>query len=375
MVCDCSTDNNNVLLLSFGVTKSMQDFFINFQLWEVEIEGVEAYFHFGLYQRAMQIPINFFIDKILNENYEIVLTGHSLGASVAALVAIRILTCSKLLKNKIKRNKVLCIGFGSPAFSDSNFKKFIEKECKDNFHFYFNENDHVVELLNCFLNYLISNEKLEANDEFLEIGLKLLIPFALGFSKLSFDKFKVILEASMSIKSIDEKYQYFGPILNFNEKENASRKKNKELTKDTWLDFKPDAYLKNFNLIFRKKNKNLNAKEVNKFEELDVPSFNFKDEIEKNHGVCYSIRLIQNVFDFDCFLTLSCKNVEYVVNSIINMHKICAIDCITDITENKKTFIFMLDNNMFNFSLTLRIFYNSLINEVCLLVYLLKLFS
>ena len=53
MVCDCSTDNNNVLLLSFGVTESMQDFLTNFQLWEVEIESVEAYFHFGLYQRAM----------------------------------------------------------------------------------------------------------------------------------------------------------------------------------------------------------------------------------------------------------------------------------------------------------------------------------
>ena len=348
MVCDCSTDNNNVLLLSFGVTKSMQDFFINFQLWEVEIEGVEAYFHFGLYQRAMQIPINFFIDKILNENYEIVLTGHSLGASVAALVTIRILASPKILSNRIKRNKVLCIGFGSPAFSDSNFKKFIEKDCKDNFHFYFNENDYVVELLNCFLNYLISNEKSEANDPFLKTALELLISFSLGFSKLSFDKFKGILEASMNIKSeiceYNEKYQYFGTILNFNEKEIVSRKKIKKLTKDAMLDFKPDKYLKNLNLILKKKNKNLSEKEVNRFDELDVPCFNFKDD--GNHENYFSIRLIQNAFDFDCFLTLNCKNIEYIVNSITNSHKICSIDCITENTKNEKTFLYKFDNKL-----------------------------
>ena len=125
----------------------------------------------------------------------------------------------------------------------------------------------------------------------------------------------------------------------------------------------------------------MNAKEVKRFDELDVPSFNFKDEIEDNHGNYYSIRLIQNLFDFDCFLTLSCKNVEYVVNSITNSHKICSIDCITDIAENKKTFVFMLDIKLFNYSLELMDYtpnypnYNSLISEVCLLVYLLKLFS
>ena len=186
----------------------------------------------------------------------------------------------------------------------------------------------------------------------------------------------------MSIKSIDEKYQYFGNILNFNEIEIFQRKKNKELTKDTISDFKPDKYLKNLNLVLKKKNKNLNAKEVKRFEDLDVPSFNFKDEIEDNQGNYYSIRLIHSVFDFDCFLTLSCKNVEYVVNSITNRRKICSIDCITDITENKKTFIFMLDNNLFNFSRVLSSIsnlhgYNSMIREVCLLAfyYVFKLFS
>ncbi len=127
IICDCSNEQNKKLILSFGVTESMQDFLLNGQL-DGNIEGCDGKFHAGIYRRAKQIPLDYFIDKIINEDYQIVLTGCGFGASVAALVAVRILFNKEIVKEKTRKENILFIGFASPAFADLGFKYFIQKD-------------------------------------------------------------------------------------------------------------------------------------------------------------------------------------------------------------------------------------------------------
>lgn len=100
--------------------------------------------HIGFLKRSNQVPIDYFIEKIVNEEYDIVFTGHSLGAAVASLTTLRVLF-DKRISQKIFKKNILCIGFGVPAFVDEIFKDSAEKDFKDNFHYYINKSDAVVE--------------------------------------------------------------------------------------------------------------------------------------------------------------------------------------------------------------------------------------
>ena len=119
MICDCSYQNRKRLIISFGLNQSMEDFLIHF-------ETVEGYYHLGLYERAKRIPIKYFIQKVIYENYDLILTGDSLGASIAGIVTANILTHKAMSNQKDKRNQVLFVGFGSPAFGSRDFKKFVD---------------------------------------------------------------------------------------------------------------------------------------------------------------------------------------------------------------------------------------------------------
>jgi DNA-directed RNA polymerase subunit L len=182
MICDCSDDSSKILLLSFGLTKSMEDFLLSYQFCDSGIKGVEDSFHTGLYLRAQNIPIHDIIDKILNENYEIIFTGYSLGACIAALVAIRIITHEKIFNDESKRNKVLFFGFGAPAFCNNQFKQFIEKECKENFHFYIHNRDHTIEIMNCLVDFCLSKKDIKSDNLEFKLGLQL-IESVTNFSK------------------------------------------------------------------------------------------------------------------------------------------------------------------------------------------------
>jgi hypothetical protein len=102
-----------------------------------------------LLQLMDKIPIKFFADQIVNHNYNIVFTGHSLGAATASLVAMNLLT---FLKSEY--NNVLFIGFGSPLIGCQDFKKFVENsDFSNNFHFFINENDIVPVILSRITKY------------------------------------------------------------------------------------------------------------------------------------------------------------------------------------------------------------------------------
>ena len=94
--------------------------------------------HVGFLKRCNQVPIDFFVDKIINHGFDVVFTGHSLGAAVASLITLRVLYEKQIYEMNLNK-KILCIGFGVPAFVDEEFKISIEKEFKNNFHYYVNK--------------------------------------------------------------------------------------------------------------------------------------------------------------------------------------------------------------------------------------------
>jgi hypothetical protein len=157
MICDCSkNENQKRLIIGFLGTSSLQDFLVDLDLIG-QINNCERSFHSGIYKRSKKIPVRHFIEKLINENYEIILTGHSLGAAIASLVTVEVLT-HRAVEDYTK--KVQFIGFGSPVLGSSKFKSFIEKY-DNNFHFYANENDIVPKLLSILSNTIHSKPEIK----------------------------------------------------------------------------------------------------------------------------------------------------------------------------------------------------------------------
>jgi len=121
MICDCSDDFQKKLIIGFRGTSSLQDFLVDINLIG-KINECEGRFHSGIYKRSKKIPIKHFIEKLINEEYEIIFTGHSLGAAIASLVTVQVLTQKAVLAGFEK--KVQFIGFGSPLVACDNQKVY-----------------------------------------------------------------------------------------------------------------------------------------------------------------------------------------------------------------------------------------------------------
>jgi len=332
MICDCSDDSSNILLLSFGLTKSMEDFLLSYQFFDSGIKGVEGSFHTGLYQRAQNIPIHDIIDKILNENYEIIFTGYSLGACIAALVAIRIITHEKIFNDKLKRNKVLFFGFGAPAFCNNQFKQFIEKECKNNFHFYIHNRDHIVEIMDCLVDYCLSKKDIKSDNLEFKLGLQL-IESVTNFSKENL-AFQLLSALNFDLPNSKE-YQYFGNIHIFPEKNEfnlekinvtlktmlSQGKSNNAILREFVTHFSSayDLFFKCYfgtlsEIVAKTIYSNQNVREIVQPLKLIDSFHNFKqmneeDDLENNS---YCIEIVKNVSNFDIYLRLCCKNAEMI---------------------------------------------------------------
>ncbi|RNA12870.1 hypothetical protein BpHYR1_001733 [Brachionus plicatilis] len=85
-----------------------------------------------------------------HKGYRLVLTGHSLGAAVSCLIAVKLILSTKV--GYENSHNILFIGFGCPLIGDQHFKNNIEKFHKSNFHFIKNEDDLVVIALDYLTN-------------------------------------------------------------------------------------------------------------------------------------------------------------------------------------------------------------------------------
>ena len=100
MICDCSTKTKKRLIIGFRGTKTIDDFLIDLKL-HGELNYCQGRFHSGIYRRSETIPITNFVQKLIEDEYELIFTGHSLGAAVAALVTVKILLHRALVESDI----------------------------------------------------------------------------------------------------------------------------------------------------------------------------------------------------------------------------------------------------------------------------------
>jgi hypothetical protein len=248
-----------------------------------------------------------------------------MGASIASIVALRVLLHEKIKNNK--QENVLFIGFNSPAFVDKEFSKFIEDSpaLKGRFHFYKIEDDKLINLLELLINIIHSNGELLENQEvmdflkcfmqeFIELRkysseegmIKKTFNFMFKSKKNNFDtnfnKFPKLKELLRG--NIEEKFKLYGTIHNLKvEKQFSDNFKHKE----TFDVFKIDSF---FSLFKR----NIDVNESKK-------SIEFYDEVKISIQEFEKIRLYKNEIETDVFITAKGGNLDFIFNSKYNFHE------------------------------------------------------
>jgi hypothetical protein len=150
-------EKNKRLYIAFRGTQTLQDVLNDVKIYS-EINGIKGRFHSGFYQLAENVPLEYFISKLADEDYELIFTGHSLGAAIAAMITIKILYRPQMTKKY--SDKIMFIGYGCPSIADIYFQIENDQIYKDNFIFIKNENDIVVDILD-YISYLIYNNNQE----------------------------------------------------------------------------------------------------------------------------------------------------------------------------------------------------------------------
>lgn len=131
---------NKRILAAFRGSMCISDFITDVRI-NSSSNAYMGKIHSGFFDRSESVPLNYLVKK-LSQGYRIILTGHSLGAAVSCLIAVKLILDTKVgFENS---DKILFIGFGCPLIGDQNFKNNLEKLHRNNFHFIKNEDDIVV---------------------------------------------------------------------------------------------------------------------------------------------------------------------------------------------------------------------------------------
>jgi hypothetical protein len=345
MICDCSDDRQKRLIIGFRGTSSFQDFLVDINLIG-KINECEGRFHSGIYKRSKKIPIKHFIEKLKNEKYEIIFTGHSLGAAIASLVTVQVLTHKAVLEGLEK--KVQFIGFGSPLVACGNFKKFIEERYLNNFHFYANENDVVPKLLSILSNKIHSSpeiqDKVDRDPDLKKIfqnfiGLLInpsgfvakeiltkVLPIALEYLAKQFVPVYVHFGRYYLLRITLERDKYSETFKiensDFSEYENKKELKN-ILDTNQLLEFYQSHSIKNYYEKLKPFFKETNVQRSLKVFPLDtlIISNNFtKSSIDANRygpnqNNFYNIQVFVNASFIDLCVTIWGNNIEYITAS------------------------------------------------------------
>ena len=347
MICDFSTEENKQLLVAFGETEFMNDFLLHIQHFG-DIDGCKGGFHSSIHQRSLQIPIQFFIKKIIEENYEITFTGHRLGASIASIVGARIMFHNEM---KDTREKVFFIGFDSPPFVNDEFNSFINKESgtKERFHFYIDEDELMIQLLDTFLNILYFDQSLYSKEDMIS-NLESLMSDILNRKEI-FDlyKYKGSLKFIVPFE-MKPSFHLFGLLLNTNGEIKQTMSPIRFWRNINYY-FKTGCFIsdteqsnieKYFHLL---ENKNL-KEQTRKSKIGEVKDISNQLFLPKMTSEAYKVEFVKNEFKTDIFLTIFCENKEFI----------CQIDLIlfyeilpqTNIQYNSDSicFIFLCPNEL-----------------------------
>ncbi|CAF0855992.1 unnamed protein product [Brachionus calyciflorus] len=294
------------LLVAFRGSQSKDDFLTDAQIHSAS-SVYTGQIHSGFYDRAERVPINFYIQK-LSQGYQLIFTGHSLGAAISCLIAIKLILNTRI--GRENPNKILFIGYGCPLIADKDFKNHIELKHKLNFHFIQNEDDVVVKALNFLSNKIHADNNVKQeitpstnnNSLFSKIqkGWEMARPILKGFIP-HYEQFGILLKLDKSgLKIVDHLDQSESNIKEFN----------------------------NLNsLVSQARNHFMN----NYFDNLKLN--HFKDLVIGKRDS------IQRHFDYIKDLHLS-ENSKYFVRVIRKLDGKCDISINIDIIENKENILF-----------------------------------
>ena len=142
-----STYAEKKLMVVFKGTdpNNKNDIRTNLSMYNIYFEETKGRVHSGFYMRSKSIPLEFFTQK-LYDGWKLIFSGHSLGAAVGALLALRLLLQEQKKESGLVEN-ISFIGFGSPLIGDEIFAKFVNQSFKNHFQFIVNENDLIPKLL------------------------------------------------------------------------------------------------------------------------------------------------------------------------------------------------------------------------------------
>ena len=146
-------EQKKIVYVAFRGTENIDDILDDVKIYPVI--GNYGRFHNGIYKRAETVPCLHFFEKLI-EGYNLVFTGHSLGAATGAMITIKLLESIDMTEKYAKN--ITFIGYGCPSIADIYFKDKIEARHKDRFFFIKNQEDIVVEILD-YVSYLIYEKK------------------------------------------------------------------------------------------------------------------------------------------------------------------------------------------------------------------------
>ena len=110
--------------------------------------------HLGFLERSMFMPLQFFL-SLLRSGEKLIFTGHSMGAAVSSLVALRLLETLAAVPGhgKISRDRVKCITFAIAPFANLELAGYVNSRYRHLFHNLVSENDLVPRSHNLLPNF------------------------------------------------------------------------------------------------------------------------------------------------------------------------------------------------------------------------------
>ena len=222
------------LFIGFRGTQNISDLLVDAKLHST-ISNVNGRFHSGFYNRAQNVPTKYFEQKLFKEGYELIFTGHSLGAAIAAMITIDILY--KLDMTSEYAKKILFIGYGSPSVADIYFKDDVNLRYKDNFIFIKNQNDIVVEILE-YISYFIY-KKDDQNLNYLYNFINDILSNINQLDRITEKCNQMKLVVGTMTRLLVPKYTHFGTLYQLNTNGDLSEVKN--------FEFKENSFSEMFN--------------------------------------------------------------------------------------------------------------------------------